>query len=250
MKKSELRERIKRDLGFPIVKIELTDEQIEDSIGDGIIKFKTYASGNATEECFFTVRLSGGCTEYEMPDGIIDVIDYTEATRGKYNQLFTVENQMFNSMINQNIWGDFNLVTYHLALNFIETFNRYTTNKFHYKYIKKLNKLEITPVPDKLQFVMVKAISYANALAGDWTLEGYLEELYDVDWIRMYALALTKVKLGLVRRKFNSFQSIGNTGIDLDGDSLISEGNEEREDLLQRLTDEYSWDYVSEIIVG
>ena len=39
----------------------------------------------------------------------------------------------------------------------------------------------------------------------------------------------------MIRRKFSNFSSIGNTGIQLDGDSLVSEGKEEKERLEDQL---------------
>ena len=53
----------------------------------------------------------------------------------------------------------------------------------------------------------------------------------------------------MIRRKFSNFQSIGNTGISLDGDSLISEGKQEQDDLYEKLKseeDHIGWD----IIIG
>jgi hypothetical protein len=48
-------------------------------------------------------------------------------------------------------------------------------------------------------------------------------------------MALSKITLGMIRRKFGNFNSIGNTGISLDGDSLISEGTQEKTELEERL---------------
>jgi hypothetical protein len=68
------------------------------------------------------------------------------------------------------------------------------------------------------------------------------EELYDDSFVRKYALALSKEKLGYIRRKFSNFQSIGNTGISLDGDQLISEAKEEKERLEEELHNEYTYE--------
>jgi hypothetical protein len=54
----------------------------------------------------------------------------------------------------------------------------------------------------------------------------------------MYALALCKITLGTIRRKFNSYASIGNTGISLDGSDLVSEGISERDRLEKQLIED------------
>jgi hypothetical protein len=48
--------------------------------------------------------------------------------------------------------------------------------------------------------------------------------------------------LGETRRKFANFSSIGNTGISLDGDSLLSEGKEEKERLEEKLKEEENFE--------
>lgn len=50
-----------------------------------------------------------------------------------------------------------------------------------------------------------------------------------------YSLACAKETLGMIRRKFSNFSSIGNEGISLDGDSLIGEAKEEKDKLEERL---------------
>jgi hypothetical protein len=46
----------------------------------------------------------------------------------------------------------------------------------------------------------------------------------------------------MVRRKFENFASIGNTGIAMDGGDLIAEGKEEKERLLETLKDEEAYE--------
>jgi hypothetical protein len=53
-------------------------------------------------------------------------------------------------------------------------------------------------------------------------------------WARQYTFALCKELLGLVRSKFKSIP-IPNTDIQLDGDNLVSQGREDKKDLLDKL---------------
>ncbi len=57
-------------------------------------------------------------------------------------------------------------------------------------------------------------------------------------WIFDYATALSKQNLGLIRRKFGSFQGLGNMNVQMDGDALMSEGKEEIEKLEEQLRTE------------
>ena len=78
-------------------------------------------------------------------------------------------------------------------------------------------------------------ITYTSAVPIMTELE---EQLYDEDWIYDYVTAMSKITLGMIRRKFAQFSSLGNQGIALDGSELIGEGNTEKEYLEQTLRDE------------
>ena len=75
------------------------------------------------------------------------------------------------------------------------------------------------------------------------------DDLYNKIWILNYTIALCKISLGMIRRKFSGFQSLGNQGISLDGDSLVSEGKEEKRELLETLKTEEPYEGMG-IIMG
>ena len=55
-------------------------------------------------------------------------------------------------------------------------------------------------------------------------------------------VALSKISLGIIRRKPSSFSGLGSHGVGLDGDSLISEGKEEKDALEETLRDEEAFE--------
>jgi hypothetical protein len=83
---------------------------------------------------------------------------------------------------------------------------------------------------------------YEGGFLSNWNKSDFIESIYDESWVLKYATARSKVILGYIRRKFSNFQSIGNTGISLDGDSLLSEGNDEMEKLSEELDEKYAYD--------
>ena len=62
-------------------------------------------------------------------------------------------------------------------------------------------------------------------------------------------MAECKILLGMIRRKFAQFNSIGNIGISLDGDQLVQEGKEEKDRLEETLRTEEGYDGYP-IIIG
>ena len=449
MKRSELTNKIKRRLGWPMVKVELCQDMINDNIDYARDKFIKWAVGNATDIIYFTLQLVAGQKFYDMPKGLIDVLEYDDDLGGSggggINTLFSVENYLYDSGVYDPLKNSMGFLDYHLVLDFMEMRNRYVPDKFSWRYHSKTNQLELMPTPeygdsmsiskidpvtntvkeyllDSPGYVLIKANvvegttlpsvirewdkvlreitpvaeqriindlevdndyfalskpAYKGELAvylkgerylswqwrdeqnriiswlypddislgdeiilkyrtvdiypsvddnsydedfeyttdnivmspiniatksfmlsdktilregviitvggveytyntgfmidpdnqtiqfGSYTLNNvltlntsvkivfagmdtnvdeYNESLYDKGWILDYATALSKVSLGMIRRKFSSFNSIGNTGISLDGSELVSEGKEELTELNQALKDEETFE--------
>jgi len=455
MKRSELKNKIKRRLGWPMVKVELCDDQLNDHIDYSREKFIKWAIGNATDLIYFTLPLKAGHKFYDLPKGVLDIIEYDDDvdSMGGSQTLFSVENYFFNQGYYDPMFQyPYSLVGYHMVLDFMEALDRYNPDKYSWRYHRKTNQLELTPTPeygndgltveridpttntvksytldspgyillkanviegttlpyvirewdevmkeiipaselriinsnevnnnyfvlsspainskldiykngelytnwhwhddirkivrwtkneeihlnDELlcrynkintyniegssmtetfdytidnfvitplqlatktfmlsrktikkediiinvndkdyvynsgftvdtdnQTIMFGSFSLNNVLVNgsnvkitfvdeDSNIEEYNESLYDRTWILDYATALSKISLGLIRRKFASFNSIGNTSISLDGDMLVSEGQQEKEKLEEELRDEESYEG-SYIVMG
>lgn len=267
--KKQLAERIKRRLGYPVVKVELDPRQIDDAIDYARDKFIKWAAAQATQETYFTLLLSAGENFYDLPVGVTEVISYHDkGSYGRINTLFTVDNYLFSRGVYSNIfWGsgtdEYNLVSYHLARDFLETLGRYSPTQYNWKYHRYENQIEIHPTPTSgsggvaydsngevidgspgyimLRTYMIEASQYNNTDRG-WTPQDSFENFYTTDWVFDYALAECKIILGRIRTKFAQFASIGNTGIALDGDALLSEGIEEKRELKETLQLEEVWD--------
>ena len=267
--KKQLAEKIKRRLGYPMVKVELHPRQIEDTIDYARDKFIKWAVGQATQETYFTCLLSAGQNFYDLPIGVTEVLEYNDkGSSWGINTLFTIDNYLYSrGVFDPVIWGsggDYNLVSYHIARDFLDTLKMYTPTVYNWKYHRFENQLEIHPPPPSgnwgqvtdasgtpidadspgyilLRTYMIEASQYANTDRG-WTPQDSFENFYTSDWIFDYALAESKIVLGRIRTKFSQFASIGNTGIALDGEALISEGIEEKRELKETLQLEEVWD--------
>jgi hypothetical protein len=267
--KKQLAEKIKRRLGYPMVKVELDPRQIDDTIDYARDKFIKWATGQATQETYFTMLLSAGQNFYDLPVGVTEVLSYNDkGSAWGINTLFTIDNYLYSRGVFDPIfWGsgsDYNLISYHIARDFLDTLAKYTPSVYNWKYHRFENQLEVHPVPPSgnsvsitdqfgnlvaadspgyvlLRAYMLEASQYYNTDRG-WTPQDSFENFYTNDWIFDYALAECKIVLGRIRTKFAQFASIGNTGIALDGDALISEGIEEKRELKETLQLEEVWD--------
>lgn len=262
MTKSELVDLIRRRLGYPMVKVELDNQQIMDEIDYSRQKWMKWAVGQATQEVYFTVELSAGEYLYDMPAGTVEVIGYKAKGIGEsINTLFTLENYLYSqglydALIKTSISDGYSLISYHIARDFLHTVERYIPDEYNFKYHPYTNQLEIRPVPGSVDsasgsysgesqgYILVRAYMVQQSSYTDsWDSSETYKQFFEYsDWIQDYALARCKVTLGRIRGKFANFASMGNTGISLDGDQLISEGKEEIERLEETLRLEESWE--------
>lgn len=247
MTKKELINWIRRKLGEPMVKVELHDSQIEDCLFNAREEYIKWASGSATDEVFFTIALSAGIDTYELPSGVTEVIKVKEFSTSMHgiNTLFTTENYMYNQgMLSflHNL-GSYSIIDYYLALGFLELIERLFPYYYNWRYDRINNKIRVRPTPsfdlgdEQVGYLLVHSFMLAGTDENTFTEldDAVYNIMWDETWVRNYALACAKETLGLVRRKFANFTSIGNEGISLDGDALISEAKEEKDKLEERL---------------
>lgn len=148
--RTQLINKVKRRLGAPMVKVELCDEQITDNIDYARQKFLKWAIGNATQETYFTVLLQAGKRFYDLPAGVMEVVSYMDdpIKSGGINTLFTIDNFLFTGGYFGNMFmGGYDIVSYHLVMDFLTTLSKYRSTPYNWKYHKSTNQLEINPVP-------------------------------------------------------------------------------------------------------
>lgn len=265
MTKDELAEKILRRFGHPMVKVELDQSQIYDAIDYARSKFIKYAIGQATHETWITFALSGSQHLYDLPVGVTEVVAYNDEDGvGGINTLFTVENFLYNEGIYNPLFNSggsgYNMISYHIALDFLESMDRYTTSTYNWKYHPYTNQLEIQPPPpsgnallvsnngvpetiDSPGFALLKVYMIeGSTVTSNWEAGDSDNDFYNSTWMLDCAEALCKITLGRIRSKFESFASIGNTGIALDGSNLISEGREDLERLMISLVESESYE--------
>ena len=144
----------------------------------------------------------------------------------------------------------------------------YTRNS-HYSYEIKNNKLRIYPQSTSVS--PLKMWIYFSAEEDPWTeQEDRKDGVAGVNnmntlplanlpfqninsvgkqWIRRFALALSKETLGQIRSKFGQIPIPGNN-VQLNGDKLISEAREEQKTLreeLQKVLDELTYEKITEL---
>ena len=145
--------------------------------------------------------------------------------------------------------------------------HRVRRSNFSYKVIGTKIRIFPTPTGDQTNKNLWMRIAFApdplNPAFRDDTIDG-VSNLSNVpfgdltyskvnsigkQWVRQYTLSLSMELLGLVRSKFKSLP-IPNADIQLDGDNLISQGREDKKELvtkLREMLDSMTYDKIVEM---
>lgn len=225
--KNALIQDIKQSLGWPAVDVELEESHYEWAIDRAIQKYQRHAYGEALTQDWYVISATCGTSAYTTPANITSVLQWqlgTDYLAGNTAELFTFENLMWNiGALNVWNWGNFGLVSYHLALSNLDLIRQMIPSQYNVRYNRAENKLYLNPAPSADTTLWIKTYTTVAPSA-----------LYDSDWVYEWARAEAMEALGLIRGKYSSLPGPGGQ-INLDGASLLSKAEREKQRLEEEL---------------
>ncbi|HPM74224.1 MAG TPA: hypothetical protein PLA71_00715 [Saccharofermentans sp.] len=218
-------------LGAPLIRVELTEDQVDFCIDNAIELFSKYADMGSDHYAIDLEEYVEG-VGVQLPSNVVAVhaLEENDVSMGKgINTLFSVPNQLFNSgttaipgssMFRQaGGW-----VTWDLSMQYIELLKKMTGGGFQFEYNPRTKYLKLTPDPKK-------AGHYGHIIVSCHILRPE-EQMNGEFWVKRYALAECKILLGTIRSKFQGTQLLGGGSINAE---IGSEGKEERDKLEEEL---------------
>jgi len=252
-----LAQRIRRQMGEPLVNVEIANEQIYDCIAQAMEFFTKYAGYteeflifdstkyvrgvgidvatliNQTPEMYKsnTTSLSAGY-DYDLNSyrRVLDCFSFTYGETTGINTLFTLEQAMAQQIYSSYMIGNFgfDLITWEVLKGFIDTRNKVLAMTPHFRFDPKNQILRIIPEPIPEQTYL--------GIVGCY-LERPVKDLINERWIYRYALALSKIVVGNVRGKFSGTNLFG--GGQVNYQDFMSQGIAERDALENELKNTY-----------
>jgi len=225
--KPELVTKIKQSLGWPTIDVELEESHYDWAIDRAIEKYHRHAYGTAVVTDWYILSVSAGVSAYTAPENITSVLQYqlgTDYLAGNASELFTFENMMWNvGALNVWNWGNFGLVSYHLALSNIDLIRQMIPSQYTIRYNSQENAVYVNPPPSSQTTLWLKTYVTVPPSA-----------LYEDDWVYEWGRAECKEVLGLIRGKFTSLPGPGGN-INLNGQQLLQQATEEKRKLEEEL---------------
>ena len=222
MRKDELIAEIKIDLGCDVNSLGISDTSIGIKIDEAVRKISVYAPYVCTE----TLQVSGG--KIELPEDttvVVGILNYDKASATNARviaddtDLFSVSRYLYNY---NDLMDPYIFLMQKNAVSTLQSFVKLQD----YHYDKQSHTVLISN--HEGQMLTVKYLRKYRSF----------EEIEDVDIqqkVKEYALALCKIIEGNIRRKLQNAPG----AIQLDGDSLVSEGTSEKQSIEDRLASEF-----------
>lgn len=239
---NDLKEYIKRQLGYPIVNIEVTEEQIIDCIQNAIEKFVTNAY-SGIEERFMIITPEENKLEYNLGEidntifAVLDVISLGENLRyTSSNDIFSVKYFLANEVI--DIRKGIDLISVELARQFLNTIDLMFLSKINFEFNHITKKLYLS----KNNYNETILIQYFRKLIVDIDTSDPNSNNINIDilnepWIKQYATELVRKQWALNLMKYSG--SYLPNGLQIDVQSIKTEADNS----IQKLEDELENSY-------
>lgn len=262
--RQELIDYCKRQLGAPVLQINIADEQTSDIIDDAIQFYhehhfdgleKMYLKHNITDlditrfttQNEVTQTVNPDATGWEHRKNFLEIPEHVMGISKVFgvssnfvrNELFGMTNQFFLmdmfSFSNGFKMGNFDLTNFYMVKQYFETLDQViNTGSFvQYRFTKRQDRLYID-------------IDTSRLVEGNWILIdcwGAIDpdtytQVYNDSFIKRYATALMKRQWGANLIKYNNVQLPG--GITLNGRQIWEDGNREVQQLEADMLSKYS----------
>lgn len=217
-------------LGYPTIRVELSDFQIKSVIDESVSKLANHAPFWATQ--FISFKTVAGVNIYELPRYVLDNVQYVVYKKdliGIPGMGQSLEQDYFLKYFQQNfLFNDFSIGEFNLLQISLEMMRKILGQDGSFDIVD--NKyLQIYPVPattDQSVIVQYRALNSDT-----------IHPAYKV-FIQKYALALAKGILAQVRGKYKTLPGPGG-GAQLNGDMLAQQSEKELELLEKQLLSEF-----------
>jgi hypothetical protein len=218
---------IRTKLGYPKLRVELADSQIETNLYDALQLFREYSTGRGNTRSFLVLDLVVGQADYKLPDYVMQVgYDKTSQTVSAW-VLAQLSGYAASDVLSLK---SFDMVSFYMLQQWLHYLKYITVSRFRLFFNVNSKVLHIAPVPDdSLTKLFIEVFGQSPT-----------DELLNERFIREYTLALCKITLGETRGKFQSLPGFNNA-VSLNGETLKTEGKEEKEKLEDDLINQFKW---------
>jgi hypothetical protein len=238
--RTELKDYCLRKLGFPVIDLNLDDDQIDDRIDDALQKFRDYHY-DGTEEVYLAHQVTDGDVSNNyitVADSIIGVSRVLPINSGSISSQSQQGFNIFDINYQIRLNDFYNLLSssytyYVIAREHLAMLDMIVTGELPFAYNKKVNQIQIRmdwanriAVGDYLVFETVRIVD-----------PNTYSKVFNDSWIKSYTAALIKRQWGSNLTKYANYTLPG--GLTVNGEKIYEDAAAEVEKLEEKLRDVY-----------
>lgn len=221
--REQFKEYCLRKLGWPVIDINLSDEQIEDRIDEAIDFYRDYHYDGS-----ILVYLKHSLTQEEIDQGYITVpsrllgvtrVFDISSSLSTGTGIFNVNYQFVLNNINDIV--NYNITNYYMTIQQISLIQEWLVGKTMVRYNRRMDRLYIDGKQNVLtegQYIIIEGYDIID--------ENLYTDFWKDRWLQNYAATLIKENWGAVLTKFEGIQMVG--GTTFNGQQILSDAREER----------------------
>lgn len=239
----ELHQSIRVMLGYPSIKVELTKQQIDESIDNALLMLRKHSSFS-TKKALFFLELLPGQQLYRMTNrcvGFHKIVQITALHRVRAGAFKTAfpgnDNFAYAALQQMYTMGTFDILTFHMSASYIEELETLFASKILYMWNEQKRELKLYQSAKSKERILVEA-----------TIERTEQDLFTDretrHWIKRYAVAEAKKILAQTRGKFVTLPG-PNGATNMNADALQSQAETEQTMLMEELYDAAMQDILS-----
>lgn len=223
---------IRHALGYPTVDVELSKQQLSQSINFALEEYRKRSPG-AYKRGFFFLDIVPRQQKYVLTNkkiGYNKIVNVMGAFR--FNSAFMSSAHgggVYGQVVLQHLYnmGTYDLTSFHLVAQYIETMEDLFATRLTFQWNEANRRLDF-----------YTSFPYKERVLLDTTVERTEQELFrdriSKTWIRKWAIAEAKGILGQARSKYGSLPGAGG-GITLNGSEMLASSAEEKRELLEEM---------------
>lgn len=223
---TELYDWVRRQLGHPIVDVELEREHVEDALGEALAVYSRHKSRKATESFVTAANLPAHIYHFRTLGhrGVLKV-EFQGVQEGLTAP--NIEAQLLSGSF--AYYGvaapKFDLRYYEYARQWVKIASRELSSEETYRVSEDQKVLYVYTPGKQTRVTVTLALDHVSPT----TIPSW-----DQEWVRKFVLSWSKTILGRIRSKFSTVKG-ANGDITMDGEKLLSEGQEELKALEERI---------------
>jgi hypothetical protein len=241
--KTDLKNYILRQLGSPVINIEITDEQLDDAI-DNTLELYMQNAYSGVRERFVALEVVAGTQDYLLPYEIFAIITIRSQEMGGITNTAPSNIFSMNQFIASDLYkgsGRIDLVTYETTNQLLSTLDLMFSKKMTYDFnciSKELHLFEIPVQSEKvfMQCYIKNVPTYTTDPVSGTIVES--TNIYNELWVRRYSTELARRQWADSISKYEGSQLPN--GMSLNASAILTRAETEILKLEEMLYNQYS----------